>query len=175
MNFAISRSDSIRITGVKVSAPEDSPNTDGIHITESTNVVLQNSRIGTGFDISHIIYIHNSLFGWFLPSRTKFAVFCVLIYGIRYRVKSSPSFEYNILVQLNCFLKCVFHTRYFISTINLALNSLHLSHFTVWKSQLANMYEPSSHALCFLKQTRTCTVLMNMAFYISWIYLWYKE
>lgn len=62
MNFVISRSDAIRITGVKVSAPEDSPNTDGIHITESTNVVLQNSKIGTGFDISHIIYIQISLF-----------------------------------------------------------------------------------------------------------------
>ncbi|XP_027771883.1 probable polygalacturonase At1g80170 isoform X2 [Solanum pennellii] len=55
MNFAISRSDSIRITGVTVSAPEDSPNTDGIHITESTNVVLQNSKIGTGDDCVSIV------------------------------------------------------------------------------------------------------------------------
>ncbi|MCE3049743.1 hypothetical protein HAX54_045705 [Datura stramonium] len=55
MNFVISRSDSIRITGVKVSAPEDSPNTDGIHITESTNVVLQNSKIGTGDDCVSIV------------------------------------------------------------------------------------------------------------------------
>lgn len=62
MNFVISRSDSIRISGVKVSAPEDSPNTDGIHITESTNVVLQNSKIGTGLDISHIICFQISLF-----------------------------------------------------------------------------------------------------------------
>ncbi|CAN4112887.1 unnamed protein product [Withania somnifera] len=55
MNFVISRSDSIRITGVKVSSPEDSPNTDGIHITESTNVVLQNSKIGTGDDCVSIV------------------------------------------------------------------------------------------------------------------------
>lgn len=48
MHFVISKSDSVRIIDVKVSAPEDSPNTDGIHITESTNVVLQNCKIGTG-------------------------------------------------------------------------------------------------------------------------------
>ncbi|KAK6115499.1 hypothetical protein DH2020_007768 [Rehmannia glutinosa] len=48
MNFVIGRSDSVRVIDVKVSAPEDSPNTDGIHITDSTNVVLQNCRIGTG-------------------------------------------------------------------------------------------------------------------------------
>ena len=48
MNFVISRCDAVRINGVQVSAPGDSPNTDGIHITESTNVLLQNSKIGTG-------------------------------------------------------------------------------------------------------------------------------
>lgn len=48
MNFVISRCDAVRINGVQVSAPGDSPNTDGIHISESTNVVLQNSKIGTG-------------------------------------------------------------------------------------------------------------------------------
>lgn len=51
MNFVISRSDSVRVFSVKVTAPEDSPNTDGIHITESTNVVLQNCKIGTGFSL----------------------------------------------------------------------------------------------------------------------------
>lgn len=53
MNFVIGRSDSVRIIDVKVSAPGDSPNTDGIHITESTNVVLQNCKIGTG-----LVYIY---------------------------------------------------------------------------------------------------------------------
>ncbi|XP_054810066.1 probable polygalacturonase At1g80170 isoform X2 [Prosopis cineraria] len=55
MNFVISRCDAVRINGVKVSAPGDSPNTDGIHISESTNVVLQNSRIGTGDDCVSIV------------------------------------------------------------------------------------------------------------------------
>ena len=48
MHFIIARSDSVRVSGVQVSAPGDSPNTDGIHITESTNVVLENCKIGTG-------------------------------------------------------------------------------------------------------------------------------
>ncbi|KDO82376.1 hypothetical protein CISIN_1g0424472mg, partial [Citrus sinensis] len=41
------KSESVRVYQVLVSAPEDSPNTDGIHITESTNVVLQDCKIGT--------------------------------------------------------------------------------------------------------------------------------
>lgn len=49
MNFVIGRCDSVSVINVKVSAPEHSPNTDGIHITESTNVVLQNCKIGTGY------------------------------------------------------------------------------------------------------------------------------
>ncbi|EPS64926.1 hypothetical protein M569_09852, partial [Genlisea aurea] len=55
INFAVSRSTSVRITGVTVSAPEDSPNTDGIHVTESTKVVLQNCKIGTGDDCISIV------------------------------------------------------------------------------------------------------------------------
>ncbi|KAL6512138.1 hypothetical protein OROGR_021735 [Orobanche gracilis] len=55
MNFAIARSDSIRVTGVKVTAPWDSPNTDGIHITASTNVVLEKCKIGTGDDCVSIV------------------------------------------------------------------------------------------------------------------------
>lgn len=48
MNFVISQCDSVRVNAVQVSAPGDSPNTDGIHITSSTNVVLQDCKIGTG-------------------------------------------------------------------------------------------------------------------------------
>lgn len=48
MHFTISRSEIVRVYDVLVSSPEDSPNTDGIHLTASTNVVIQNSKIGTG-------------------------------------------------------------------------------------------------------------------------------
>ncbi|CAI0386303.1 unnamed protein product, partial [Linum tenue] len=55
MNFVITRCNSVRISNVLVSSPGDSPNTDGIHITESTNVVLQDSKIGTGDDCVSIV------------------------------------------------------------------------------------------------------------------------
>lgn len=55
MHFVISRCESVRINSVVVSAPEDSPNTDGIHLTGSTNVVIQNSKIGTGDDCVSIV------------------------------------------------------------------------------------------------------------------------
>ncbi|GER34222.1 pectin lyase-like superfamily protein [Striga asiatica] len=55
MNFIIARSNLVRVFGLKVTAPGDSPNTDGIHITGSTNVVLQNCKIGTGDDCVSIV------------------------------------------------------------------------------------------------------------------------
>ncbi|KAI3779396.1 hypothetical protein L2E82_09113 [Cichorium intybus] len=55
MHFVISRCESVRIYSVVVSSPEDSPNTDGIHLTGSTNVVIQNSKIGTGDDCISIV------------------------------------------------------------------------------------------------------------------------
>ncbi|KAD1033746.1 hypothetical protein E3N88_43394 [Mikania micrantha] len=55
MHFTVSRSESIRIFSVLVSSPEDSPNTDGIHLTASKNVVIENSKIGTGDDCISIV------------------------------------------------------------------------------------------------------------------------
>ncbi|KAL7128489.1 hypothetical protein ABFS83_14G320700 [Erythranthe nasuta] len=55
MNFVISRSNSVRVIDVKVSSPEESPNTDGIHITDSTTVLVQNCKIGTGDDCISIV------------------------------------------------------------------------------------------------------------------------
>lgn len=58
MHFTISRSESVRIFNVVVSAPGDSPNTDGIHLTSAKNVVIQNTKIGTGSYISFLfLYI----------------------------------------------------------------------------------------------------------------------
>ncbi|KMT07232.1 hypothetical protein BVRB_6g148660 [Beta vulgaris subsp. vulgaris] len=55
MHFVIARSDSVRVSNVLISSPGDSPNTDGIHITESTNVVLLDCKIGTGDDCISIV------------------------------------------------------------------------------------------------------------------------
>ncbi|XP_050236300.1 polygalacturonase-like [Mercurialis annua] len=40
----------VKLQNVKVSASGDSPNTDGIHVGESTGVTILNSKIGTGDD-----------------------------------------------------------------------------------------------------------------------------
>ncbi|KAL6185329.1 hypothetical protein ACLB2K_041463 [Fragaria x ananassa] len=44
------RSNGAHISNVHVSAPEDSPNTDGIDVSESSQVTIQDSVIGTGDD-----------------------------------------------------------------------------------------------------------------------------
>ncbi|URE01688.1 Glycosyl hydrolases family 28 [Musa troglodytarum] len=46
----IFRSRNITFDSIKISAPGDSPNTDGIHIANSANIQVSNSVIGTGDD-----------------------------------------------------------------------------------------------------------------------------
>ncbi|KAF3773527.1 putative polygalacturonase [Nymphaea thermarum] len=48
IHFTVSRSQVVRVSELNVQAPHNSPNTDGIHISDSTNIVIQNSKIGTG-------------------------------------------------------------------------------------------------------------------------------
>ncbi|KAL4181402.1 hypothetical protein AMTRI_Chr12g271030 [Amborella trichopoda] len=40
----------MKVQSIKISAPGDSPNTDGIHIGSSSNISISQSRIGTGDD-----------------------------------------------------------------------------------------------------------------------------
>ncbi|PKA55172.1 putative polygalacturonase [Apostasia shenzhenica] len=55
IHFTISKSEAARISGIRVKSPRDSPNTDGIHISESTDISIQNCRIGTGDDCISIV------------------------------------------------------------------------------------------------------------------------
>ncbi|CAA2995391.1 polygalacturonase-like [Olea europaea subsp. europaea] len=43
-------SQNAKLVGMKVSAPGNSPNTDGIHVEKSSSVTIMNSKIGTGDD-----------------------------------------------------------------------------------------------------------------------------
>ncbi|RHN79111.1 putative polygalacturonase [Medicago truncatula] len=45
----------VRVSGLTVTAPEDSPNTDGIHVTNTQNIQISNSIIGTGDDCISIV------------------------------------------------------------------------------------------------------------------------
>lgn len=49
-HFNIFACENMNISRVKLSAPSDSPNTDGIHIGSSSNIKISNSVIGTGDD-----------------------------------------------------------------------------------------------------------------------------
>ncbi|GJN12801.1 hypothetical protein PR202_ga31114 [Eleusine coracana subsp. coracana] len=49
-HFALLTAKNIHISGVKITAPANSPNTDGIHIERSSGVYIQDTRIATGDD-----------------------------------------------------------------------------------------------------------------------------
>ncbi|CAF2194240.1 unnamed protein product [Brassica rapa] len=55
MHLIIARSNTVRVSRVMVTSPGDSPNTDGIHITASTNVIVQDCKISTGDDCVSIV------------------------------------------------------------------------------------------------------------------------
>ncbi|XP_004493509.1 polygalacturonase-like [Cicer arietinum] len=46
----------VKAFGLNVSSPEDSPNTDGIHVTNTQNIQISNSLIGTGDDCISIVH-----------------------------------------------------------------------------------------------------------------------
>ncbi|KAK8916053.1 Exopolygalacturonase [Platanthera zijinensis] len=49
-HLQIGQSVSVAVTGITISSPADSPNTDGIHVAYSTDVKISNSTIGSGDD-----------------------------------------------------------------------------------------------------------------------------
>lgn len=49
-HIVINHCQNVKMKGLKVFAPGDSPNTDGIHVQLSSDVTILNSKIGTGDD-----------------------------------------------------------------------------------------------------------------------------
>lgn len=49
-HIVIKTSQNVSLEGVQISAPGDSPNTDGIHVQQSTGVTILTSLIATGDD-----------------------------------------------------------------------------------------------------------------------------
>lgn len=48
MHVSFEESKNVIVSALTVTAPEDSPNTDGIHITNTQNIQILNTVIGTG-------------------------------------------------------------------------------------------------------------------------------
>ena len=46
----------VTISNLRINAPESSPNTDGIDIAVSSNVIIQDCVIATGMKLSHTIF-----------------------------------------------------------------------------------------------------------------------
>ncbi|KAK7392871.1 hypothetical protein VNO78_21321 [Psophocarpus tetragonolobus] len=55
MHLSFQESENVEISGLIVRAPGDSPNTDGIHITNTQNIKISRSIIGTGDDCISIV------------------------------------------------------------------------------------------------------------------------
>lgn len=49
-HIAINRCNNVKIEDIRIIAPDDSPNTDGIHIQKSTDIEVRNASIKTGDD-----------------------------------------------------------------------------------------------------------------------------
>ncbi|CAM8952777.1 unnamed protein product [Rhodiola kirilowii] len=50
VHISIKKSTNVHISNVRITAPDESPNTDGINIRSSQRVTIENSKIGTGDD-----------------------------------------------------------------------------------------------------------------------------
>ncbi|KAG6581572.1 hypothetical protein SDJN03_21574, partial [Cucurbita argyrosperma subsp. sororia] len=55
MHLTFQKCTNVQALNLRVVAPENSPNTDGIHVTETQNVIIKNCVIGTGDDCISIV------------------------------------------------------------------------------------------------------------------------
>ena len=57
IQISVEKCNNVNIKNVEITAPGDSPNTDGIHITNTQNIRVSNSHIGTGNNDPYIYTI----------------------------------------------------------------------------------------------------------------------
>ncbi|CAH1432260.1 unnamed protein product [Lactuca virosa] len=55
IHISFDNCENVRASNLQVTAPGDSPNTDGIHVTHTKNITISNSVIGTGDDCISIV------------------------------------------------------------------------------------------------------------------------
>nr|XP_043620573.1 polygalacturonase-like [Erigeron canadensis] len=55
MHISFDNCDDVQVSKIQITAPEDSPNTDGIHVTHTQNIKISDSVIGTGDDCISIV------------------------------------------------------------------------------------------------------------------------
>ncbi|KAL5713157.1 galacturonan 1,4-alpha-galacturonidase [Ranunculus cassubicifolius] len=60
-HISVLQSDNLLFRDMKITAPGNSPNTDGIHISESSSISLTNSKIGVGDDCVSIGHGNNNI------------------------------------------------------------------------------------------------------------------
>lgn len=124
VHLNISSCENVRVEGVNITAPANSPNTDGIHVAGSTGVTITWANIGTGDDCISIgpgttnLWVENiacgpghgvsiGSLGWGPKERgvrnvtVKTAVFTDTQNGFRIKTWARPSggFVYNVLFQ----------------------------------------------------------------------------
>ncbi|XP_027352726.1 polygalacturonase-like [Abrus precatorius] len=56
IHVSFQNSVNVKVSGLNVTAPKDSPNTDGIHVTNTQNIQISSSVIGTGDDCISIVH-----------------------------------------------------------------------------------------------------------------------
>lgn len=83
-HLALLSCSNFRVTNIKISAPETSPNTDGIHLERNTGVSITNADIGTGDDCVSIGQGNSDI--------TLTDITCGPGHGIRFELR--PRFPY---------------------------------------------------------------------------------
>jgi len=58
MHLVFQKCVNVRAVNLQITAPEESPNTDGIHVTETQNIIIDSCVIGTGITNGHLFGMH---------------------------------------------------------------------------------------------------------------------